>query len=111
MGKFAYDSLTKIDIDDRALAHLQLVITTKLRRGESFTFTWKEDISVGGGRSSVWIHPTSILHFKYHGSRQPQLNKAWLEALTYTANQPTGLYLVHEPANEPIDLERATMTG
>lgn len=29
-------------------AQLQLVITAKLRRSESFAFTWREDQSVGG---------------------------------------------------------------
>ena len=105
MGKFAYDSVAKVDIEDRALAHLQVVMTNKLRRGEPFIFSWKDDTSVGNGRSSVWIHPASIMHFKYYGSRTPRLNRAWLSALTYTANQPTGLYLVPEPADEPADAD------
>lgn len=30
-------------------------------------------------------------------------DRAWIDALAYTANAPTGLYLVPEPAqNEPI---------
>jgi hypothetical protein len=35
--------------------------------------------------------------FKYYGSRQPAVNRAWVDALAYTANAPTGLYLVPEP--------------
>lgn len=99
MGKLIYDGGPKTEIEDRALTHLQLVMTAKLRRGEPFTFTWKEDSSVGGGRTTVWVHAGSSLVFKYAGSRAPVINRAWVDALAYTANAPTGLYLVSEPAN------------
>jgi hypothetical protein len=98
MGKFIYESSVKTDIEDRALAHLQLVITSKLRRGEPFGFSWREDVSIGGGRTTVWVHAGSAIVFKYHGSRNPSINREWVEALAFTANSPTGLYLVHEPA-------------
>jgi hypothetical protein len=101
MGKFSYNSVTKVDIEDRALAHLQLAMTAKLRRIEPFVFTWKDDASIGGGRSSVWIHPSSLLYFKYFGGREPRINRAWVDALVYTANQPSGLYLVPEPGQKP----------
>ena len=99
MGKFIYDGGPKTDIEDRALTHLQLVMTAKLRRGEPFAFTWKDDSSIGGGRTTVWVHAGSSLVFKYSGSRQPAINRAWVDALAFTANAPTGLYLVPEPAN------------
>lgn len=99
MGYFTYDSNTKTEIEDRLLAHLQIVIGTKLRRSEPFFFSWKEEVSVGSGRVTVWIHPGAGLKFKYHGSRQPLISQAWLHALAHTANQPQGLYAVREPAN------------
>lgn len=98
MGRFIYEGSVKTEIEDRALTHLQLVITAKLRRGEPFGFTWREDTSVGGGRTSVWVHAGSSLVYKYHGSRQPSVNRDWIEALAFTANSPGGLYLVPEPA-------------
>lgn len=73
-------------------------MTAKLRRGEPFAFSRKDDVSVRGGRNTVWVHGGSSLVFKYHGSRQPEINRAWVEALAYTASAPTGLYLVPEPA-------------
>lgn len=97
MGKFSYDGFVRVDFDDRTLAHLQLVIGSKLRRGEPFHFTWKDDTSIGDGRTSVWIHPRCSLVYKYYGSRRPRLNTAWIDALTYTANSPSGLYIVPEP--------------
>lgn len=100
MGRFHYNAITKVEIEDRALAHLQVVIGQKLRRGESFFFSWKEDASVGDGRSTVWLHPHATLHFRYHGSRRPELNRDWLEALTVVANSNTGLYLIPEPPRQ-----------
>ena len=38
-----YHSTTTLMIDDRVLAHLQVVIINKLRRRESFTFTWRDE--------------------------------------------------------------------
>ena len=103
MGKFIYEGSQKTEVEDRALLHLQLVITAKLRRGEPFPFSWREDVSVGGGRTTVWLHPGSSLVFKYYGSRQPSINRAWTEALAYTANSPGGLYVTPEPpATGPI---------
>jgi len=97
MGKIIIETATKVEFEDRLLAHLEHVITSKLKRGESFTFTWKDDVSVGGGRTSVWIHPNVDLIFKFHGGRVPALNPEWLRALTYTAAGPRGLYVVPEP--------------
>ncbi|KYJ99050.1 MULTISPECIES: hypothetical protein [unclassified Microbacterium] len=102
MGRFIYDGSTKVEVEDRALRHLQLVMTAKLRRGEPFPYTWKEDASVGGGRITVWLHAGSSMVFKYVGSRQPEINRAWVDALAYTANSPGGLYLVPEPAGSAV---------
>ncbi|MDI9890433.1 DUF7882 family protein [Microbacterium sp. IEGM 1404] len=97
MGKFIYDGNIKVDFEDRLLAHLQAVIMAKVRRGESFPFTWKDDISIGGGRTTAYIHPNVSMVFKYHGSRNPQLSSTWLHALTYNANSGRGLYVIPEP--------------
>ena len=102
MGRFIYEGSAKIEVEDRALRHLQLVMTAKLRRGEPFPYTWKEDASIGRGRITVWIHAGSSMVFKYVGSRQPEVNRAWVDALAYTANSPSGLYLVPEPAGSAV---------
>ena len=99
MGKFTYATGVKVDFEDRVLAHLQVVISNKLRRGESFVFTWRDDASLGDGRTSVWLNSNLAMSFKYSGSRAPALNRTWIEALAITANSPTGLYVVPEPAD------------
>jgi len=101
MGKFAYGKDVSVDFDDRVLAHLQQVITMKLRRGEPFMFSWRRDQSVGDGRTTVWLHSASPIVFTYSGSRPSRVNRKWLEALMYTANSPGGLHVVPEPADLP----------
>ncbi|MFK4805192.1 ATP-dependent DNA ligase [Microbacterium sp. LWS13-1.2] len=103
MGKFIYEGTVKADFDDRVLAHLMVVISAKLRRGESFSFSWKDDPSIGNGRMTVWIHPHAALVYKFYGSRQPPINRAWVEALIYTANSTTGLHIVPEPPDHHED--------
>ncbi|MDJ0348886.1 ATP-dependent DNA ligase [Cryobacterium sp. PH29-G1] len=97
MGKLTYDSTLTADFDDRVLAHIQVVIGAKLRRGESFYFTWRDDPQSGAGRSTIWLHPAIPIAFKFFGSRSPTLNREWVEALMSTANSSGGLHIVPEP--------------
>ena len=98
MGKILYsDSDIEIVFDDRAMAHLQVVIGSKLRRGEGFFFSWKDDLSVGDGRSAIWIDKGIPLYFRYSGSRPISMNREWLELLTQSANSTQGLVFTPEP--------------
>jgi hypothetical protein len=98
MGKILYgEAGTEIVFDDRDMAHLQLVIGAKLRRKESFFFTWKEDPSTGEGRNSIWIDSAIPLYFKYFGSKPPTINREWLELLTLSANSAQGMQFISEP--------------
>lgn len=97
MGKLQYDNSLSIEFDDRVLGHLQIVIGMKLRRNESFYFSWKDDQRVGNGRTTIWLHPTIPLVFKFYGSRPPALNREWIAALEQSANTSPGLQIVEEP--------------
>jgi hypothetical protein len=97
VGRFVYNGSIKVDFEDRLLAHLQLVIGAKVRRGEAFHFSWRDDPSVGDGRTVVWIHPSASISYKFYGSRNPIINRAWLENLTTTANSAGGLHITPEP--------------
>ena len=58
MGTLEYNSShPAIEIDDVTLAHLKIVIGTKLRRQESFMMTWAPGDS-GTARMTAWIHPS-----------------------------------------------------
>ncbi len=103
MGKLYYgDDDLGIDMEDRLLAHVKMAIIAKLRRDEKFTFSWQHGVEGGGGRSTIWVHPSIPLRFKFDGSRQPVLNRAWVEALLLSANSTGGLQLVPEPAPDQV---------
>ncbi|MBD8611440.1 ATP-dependent DNA ligase [Frigoribacterium sp. CFBP 13729] len=98
MGYLIYDGNTaEIHMDDRTLAHLQIVIINKLRRQESFAFSWKEPASAGDGRSTIWLYPTVSLRFRFEGSRPPLVNQEWLTTLSAAANSGSGLQVLPEP--------------
>jgi len=98
MGKLIYGSPgTAIEIEDRALAHLKVAMIAKLRRDEKFSLSWQHGAEGGGGRTTVWVHPAIPLQFVFNGSKQPTLNKAWVELLVETANSGSGIYLMPEP--------------
>ncbi|GAA4265597.1 ATP-dependent DNA ligase [Frondihabitans peucedani] len=99
IGTFAYGSVPiEVHLDDRLLAHLQVVIVSKLRRRESFVFSWREDASSGEGRTSVWLHPDADLSFHFFGSRAPRINRMWIAQLTSLANSGAGLRIIPEPS-------------
>lgn len=87
----------EIEIDDRTLAHVKIVVLAKLRRNEPFALSFEHDANDGAGRSTIWMHPAIPLRFKFLGSRQPVINRAWLETLVVSANSVDGLRLVPEP--------------
>lgn len=98
MGTLTYDSKLTATFEDRTLAHLQVVIWSKLRRGEPFAFSWTEGSSNSAGRASIWLSPNIPIAFQYFGSKTPVLNRLWLDALTKSASSPAGLQLVPEPS-------------
>ena len=97
MGTLFYgDAGTPIGIEDRALAHLKVAIITKLRRGESFTVSWKHPDEQAPGRSTLWLHPNIPLRFVFDEPEPPELSRAWIEELMRSANSTGGIQLVPE---------------
>jgi hypothetical protein len=89
-------SATPIHIDDRALAHLKVVIATKLRRSESFTVTWQHPDDQPRGRSTIWLHPSIPLRFVFDDPEPTDLSRAWIEELASSANSSGGITLIAE---------------
>jgi hypothetical protein len=97
MGRLIYAEDVSVEIEDRALAHLQVVIVAKLRRQELCAFTWDRGTEAGSGRSSIWISPSAPLQFRYWGKKDTRLNRHWIDALMIAANSTDGLRLLPEP--------------
>lgn len=102
MGMLFYASeATPLHIDDRALAHLKVVIATKLRRQESFTLSWRHHEDDEPGRSTIWLHPSIPLRFVFDDPESPQLNRTWIDALMHSANSSGGVQVVEEVIEKP----------
>lgn len=97
MGTIFYGgSATPIHIEDRALAHLKVVIATKLRRHESFTLSWQHPDGAPRGRTTIWLDPSIPLRFVFDDPETPELSRAWIEDLAQSANSSGGITLVAE---------------
>jgi integrase len=89
-------SATPIHVDDRALAHLKVVIATKLRRSEAFTVSWRHPDDQPRGRSTIWLHPSIPLRFVFDDPEPAELSRAWIEELANSANSSGGITLIAE---------------
>lgn len=96
MGSLKYDHTAEpILIEDETLAHLKVVIATKLRRQESFMMTWRP---VGGGpsgRMTAWIHPAVPLVFAFDAADVPPIDSRRLEDMIHATNASGELVLDH----------------
>ncbi len=92
MGLLYYGSESHpAEIPDRVLAHLKVVATTKLRRGESFTVTWRHAAGTREGRTSIWMQPAIPLRFVFDEPELQRLDADYLHALANAANSANGL--------------------
>lgn len=94
MGMLAYSAERMcFYFDDEILAHLQSIVTAKLRRGEPFFLSWRDPREVGGGRSAIWVHPSIPLSFHFDSVFRPTLDRDLLEHMALAALSPAGLDL------------------
>ena len=85
------------EFSDRLLAHVQVVITTKLRRRESFALSWIRDVD--GGREAIWVDNGLPIRFRYDEGAIAPLNREWLESMMDGTHRPNGLLVTPEPGN------------
>ncbi|MEL4317902.1 hypothetical protein WJX64_02690 [Leifsonia sp. YIM 134122] len=95
MGILHYGTQT-FDMDDRLLAHLQMIIGIKLRRSESFFMTWNESSTSVDARRAIWIDNGVPIYMEYDGRLQPPMNMDWAEKLANSANKGGGLIIMAE---------------
>jgi hypothetical protein len=94
-------SATPIVIEDRALAHLKVVIATKLRRHESFTLSWQHPDDEPEGRTTIWLHPSIPLRFVFEEPEAPELSREWIADLAQSAGSSGGITLTAELVRGP----------
>ena len=93
MAQLLYGSPpTAFEVDDRTLAHVEVVVMAKLRRNESFAYSIEQSEQA---RTTIWIGVHSDLQFVYDQPR-PAINREWLERLVDSANSTQGLRVMPE---------------
>ena len=94
MGYLHYGSPPEsFQLEDRTLAHVELVVLAKLRRNESFALTID---GAKDGRQTIWINSSATLRFEFDTAKV-DINREWLEELIDSANTTTGMKVLPEP--------------
>jgi hypothetical protein len=111
MGFLIYDDSREVAIEDRTLAHVQIVMIDKLRRNEKFAVNLRSDRAL----VTIWVSTYTPMMFVYEGNRHPVINHAWVELLAGESGLTGVLEILPEPLVERIPLgrmhEAATKSG
>jgi hypothetical protein len=87
MGTLEYNSSRPpIEIDDVTLAHLKIIIATKLRRQESFMMTWLPDGKNPVGRLTAWVHPSIPLVLAFDEPKVAKIDAARIARMMESLN-------------------------
>ncbi|AOX46531.1 hypothetical protein [Microbacterium sp. BH-3-3-3] len=118
MATLYYGSDTApIFLPDRLMGYIKVIASTKLRRGESFTFTWT-GTEQDPGRSTIWLQPSIPLRFVFESVEPEQLVGEYLRTLADQSNAASGLVIdvrewevaekaTRSPARTPVRSMRA----
>ncbi|MGZ0712421.1 DUF7882 family protein (plasmid) [Coraliomargarita sp. W4R53] len=92
---------------DRVLAHLKVVVATKLRRNESFTVSWRHPKDRAPGRSTIWMHASIPLRFMFDAEEAEVLDPEILNDFAKQATSSLGLTIdLNEPAHHLAPVPR-----
>jgi hypothetical protein len=94
VGRLAYGAIPRtISIDDRLLAHIEVVVLSRLRRNNAFALRWTEAGGEQPGRRTIWIHQGTDLCFEYDAAEQGELDRELLDQLAKAADSNGGINL------------------
>jgi hypothetical protein len=92
MGNLFYgNAIHPIEVPDRLLAHLQVLTATKLRRSESFTFSWRHLDGEPEGRTTLWLQPSIPLRFVFSSAEKHGIDPVHLRELADQAASSAGV--------------------
>lgn len=98
MGALYYGTDSEpIEIPDRLLAHIKVVVISKLRRSERFTLSWASPSGSGGGRATLWLDPSIPLRFVFDSAEAEALDPVLLHELAHQASSVRGLVIELDP--------------
>lgn len=100
MGKLEYNSSRPpIEVEDALLAHLKIVIATKLRRQESFMMTWPSGLK-RPGRLSTWMHPSIPIVIEFDDEHPTKIDPVRVSAMMERLNARGELVLDEFTSND-----------
>lgn len=92
MGTLFYGTSSQPTLmTDSVLAHLKVVVATKLRRNEAFTLSWRHLSDETPGRTTLWLQPSIPLRFVFESDEPEALNPSILKDMVNQANSSGGL--------------------
>jgi hypothetical protein len=105
MGRLYYGTGSDaIEIPDLPLAYLRALATTKLRRSESFSVSWRHGEG-DAGRSTIWLHCAIPLRFEFDSCDSQPLDRKHLEQMAMAANTSAGVMLELSEDQPDLTLE------
>jgi hypothetical protein len=84
---------TPLHLGDRLLAHLEIVITSKLRRGEGLLLSWVQPAEATHRRGTCWITSATELLYLYESADALAIDRDELERLSVESNSSRGIQL------------------
>jgi hypothetical protein len=81
----------RFEFDDELLAHVQALLTAKLKRNEPFFMWWSLPREQGSGRVSLWMHPSVPVMFEFRRVARYQLEGQLLNELALGSASAFGL--------------------
>jgi hypothetical protein len=95
MGKLTYGAIQReIVMDDNLLAHIEVVVLSRLRRNNAFALRWTETVEGSTDvRRTIWVHQGSDLYFEYETPTQGELDHQLLDKLAKSADSNAGINL------------------
>ncbi|MCI2956797.1 hypothetical protein MN032_03740 [Agromyces atrinae] len=98
LGRLLYGGGDRyLPLDDRLLAHLQVVFGSKLRRQESFMLSVVDSSKGVPQRRALWFESAIPLEFEFDSDEHHALNKEWLEELALAAASSHGVVVEQVP--------------
>jgi hypothetical protein len=97
------DGWMRIELDDDLLAHVALVVFSKLRRKEPLLVSWTDP---AGSPAQAWLHPNSTIVVRHTAGADTSIDRRRAERMMVAANSNWGLRLTPEaidPAAAPIE--------
>lgn len=99
VGTLIYGRTQEYDFDERTLEHLRIVITSRVRKNESFFLTWTAQRHRQTVTTSLWISPAVPLVFSFSSDTRVPISREWLQQLIRSSYSSQGLVIMPEPAS------------